>query len=424
MTVGTVPVVPATRVRTVDDLHAHVAAALRTAPPQLVGAELEWLAVDRAAPLQRPGLDRLAGLLDPLLPLAGGAVITHEPGGQVELSSAAFPTLGALLAGLGSDLATVRRALAADGVVLRGLGTDPLRPPQRLLDAPRYVVMEDFFAAGDGVGALAGTAMMCCSAAVQVSVDAGTDGRGTQSAHERWQRAHAVGPALIAAFANSPLLGGARTGWSSTRQRFWTHIDPARTHPPEPGAGPVESTVALALGCCLMTVRDADGHPRPAPRRTTFADWIRDGEPTTDDLDYHLSTLFPPVRARGWFEVRYLDALPDPWWQVAVAVMTAVMDDDRAADAARAACAGVEGRWLEAARDGTGDPALARAAQATLVAAAEALPRLGAADVVPQVQAYLERWTSRGRCPADDLLDAHLAGVDPLHLLTGEDPSC
>jgi glutamate--cysteine ligase len=50
-----------------------------------------------------------------------------------------------------------------------------------------------------------------------------------------------------------------------------------------------------------------------APPRMTFADWI-DGAlpepPTTADLDYHLSTLFPPVRPRGYLEVRYLDAQP------------------------------------------------------------------------------------------------------------------
>ncbi len=29
--------------------------------------------------------------------------------------------------------------------------------------------------------------------------------------------------------------------------------------------------------------------------------------PTTADLDTHLTTLFPPVRLRGYLELRYLD---------------------------------------------------------------------------------------------------------------------
>ena len=179
----------------------------------------------------------------------------------------------------------------------------------------------------------------------------------------------------------------------------------------------MESTVELALGADLMTVRAPGRHLPARAEGVTFADWLRDGAPTTDDLDYHLTTLFPPVRSRGWFEVRYLDALPDPWWRVAVAVTAAVLDDDLAADAARAACEPVEGRWVDAARDATGDPALAAAALATLDAAVDALPRMGAAATVPLLQAYRERWTGRGRCPADDVLDAHHGGADADGLL-------
>ena len=46
-----------------------------------------------------------------------------------------------------------------------------------------------------------------------------------------------------------------------------------------------------------------------------------------DDLAVHLTTLFPPVRPRGWFEVRYLDAQPWRWWPVPMAVLTALLDD-------------------------------------------------------------------------------------------------
>ena len=68
-----------------------------------------------------------------------------------------------------------------------------------------------------------------------------------------------------------------------------------------------------------------------APPGVTFRDWIdcgtfavpgRDG-PTVDDLAYHLTTLFPPVRARGHLEVRYIDAQPGDWWRVPVAVLWA-----------------------------------------------------------------------------------------------------
>jgi glutamate--cysteine ligase len=47
-------------------------------------------------------------------------------------------------------------------------------------------------------------------------------------------------------------------------------------------------------------------------------------------------------------------------------------------------------------------------------AALEALPRLGATgEVVDAVAAFEDRHVRRGRCPADDLLDALHAGKSP-----------
>ncbi len=393
-------------VTSVDDVTAHVAAALRLGPPGTVGAELEWFAVDPHDPLVRPPLERVSRALAGVV-LPGGSLLSTEPGGQVELSSLPLPGPQAATDALTADLAAVRAALGPARVELRGGGADPVRPPERLVDSTRYACMEAFFRADGGDSGAAGLAMMCSTAAVQVSVDAGQAGSGVQSATARWQRAHAVGPALVAAFACSPVLHGAPTGWRSTRQRVWSRIDPTRTRAPRPGLGPVDAVTELALGARLLTVRDADGVCRPAPP-LTFGEWIAGAlgtAPTEDDLAYHLTTLFPPVRARGWYELRYLDGLPDPLWRVAVGVAAALLDDDRAADAARDACQPVEGRWSAAARAAVGDPELRRAAAVCLAAAADALPRLAAPRLAAEVAAYADRFTARGRCPADDVLD-------------------
>lgn len=397
-------------IRSREDVAAHVEATVRFGTPGTVGAELEWLVSDRTLPGLRPSLERVTGVLTGAGALPGGSLVSIEPGGQVELSSLPGAGTAAAVAALCADVRAVRGALAADGMCLVGLGADPCRPPQRLVSSPRYDVMEAFYARGGEPCASAGRAMMCSSAAVQVSLDVGTRGSGVQSAAERWRRAHAVGPALVAAFACSPLLEGRPTGWQSTRQRFWRDIDPSRTRPPDPRLDPVEALTELALTASLMTLRDQDGVCRPAPPGVTFGDWLREAEPTEADLDYHLTTLFPPVRLRSWIELRYLDAVPDPLWQVAVSVATAVLDDDVAADAARAACAAVEGAWGRAARLGMGDPALAAAATSCLLAAADALPRLGAPELVAPVLSYADRFSGRGRSPADDVLDAFAAG--------------
>src|SRR5205823_808562 len=89
-----------------------------------------------------------------------------------------------------------------------------------------------------------------------------------------------------------------------------------------------------------------------------FGTWVDRGHavgfPTADDLDYHLTTLFPPVRLRGWIEVRYLDALPDPWWRAAAAIVGTLLVDEEAGERAAAAVSahGADQLWVGAARAG------------------------------------------------------------------------
>ncbi|PQM44543.1 Glutamate--cysteine ligase EgtA [Mycobacterium talmoniae] len=49
--------------------------------------------------------------------------------------------------------------------------------------------------------------------------------------------AHALGPTMVAIAANSPLLGGAFSGWQSTRQWVWSQLDAARCGPILGGSG-------------------------------------------------------------------------------------------------------------------------------------------------------------------------------------------
>jgi glutamate--cysteine ligase len=381
---------------TIDDVYEHVnGVCFKTGPPGTVGAETEWLVVDSADPGAAVSLDRLRALTDAAGPLPSESRVTFEPGGQLELSTVPFPGLAVLHKALTADLAHVRAHLAAGGLALAGHGIDPLRPP--LLQHPdqRYRCMSAYFGT-------AGLAPMCTTASVQVCLDIGADRADSLS---RWQLVHALGPVLVAAFANSPLQAGRRTGLRSTRQALWSALDPCRTSVPA-GADPVTAWSRYALDARVMLTRDA-ATGWVADPGMTFQEWIigsGPGEgPTMEDLDYHLSTLFPPVRPRGWLELRMIDALPDPYWPVPVAVATALVDDPRAAGLAAEATLPVAGRWREAARDALTDRALATAARRCFAAAIEALPRLGAAELVPLVCEYTERYVHRGRCPADDL---------------------
>lgn len=378
----------------------------KTGPPELVGVELEWLLHDPddlAAPVRATRLDGLLSETD-----VHGALST-EPGGQLELSSQPHRSLASCLAATTKDLAVMRTAAAEAGVRLTGLGLDPLRAPVRQVATPRYVAMERFYD-GDGDD---GRVMMCSTAAVQVCLDAGTEDAGPDGYAARWHALHALSPVLVAAFANSPLREGRPTGWRSTRQAVWSSIDPSRTTRPADDTDPRDAWVRHALDARVLAIR-ADEPPWAVPPGLTFRDWIGGAgprPPTEDDLAYHLTTLFPPVRPHGFYELRVVDAQANGDWATVATVVTALLEDPAARDAALSAADPVRDCGPVAARDALADAELAKAAAHCFEAALAGADRLGlpAADR-HRVERFAERYVAAGRCPADDVLDAWRAG--------------
>jgi glutamate--cysteine ligase len=370
---------------TLDDVYEHVSGVcFKTGPPGQVGAETEWFVVERGAPDRHVPIDRLRTVMEAAGPPPAGSRITYEPGGQLELSS--LPQRGVLAAhaALATDIAHVGGQLAETGLALAGRGTDPrnLRAPFFQLDEGRYRCMRAYF--GEE-----GLAMMCATASLQVCLDIGAD---EKDATRRWRLAHTLGPMLVAAFANSPAAGS-----RSSRQLIWETLDRGRTAPVV-GDDPVTAWTTYALDAQVMLLRRG----WVANPGTNFREWLADGAPDVTDLAYHPTTLFPPVRPQGWLELRMIDAQPEQYWPVPIAVVAALMDDPLAADLAAEATEPVADRWRQAACEGLADPLLARAARRCFEAARDALPRLGAAPLVPLVDAYAERFVTRGRCPADE----------------------
>ncbi|GHJ42143.1 ergothioneine biosynthesis glutamate--cysteine ligase EgtA [Streptomyces sp. TS71-3] len=390
----------------------------KTGPPRTVGVEVEWLLHEPGRPTAPITPARFeaarAAVKEPSL----SSALTVEPGGQLELSSLPATSLMECVTAVSADLALVREALQALDLTLTGLGTDPWRPPTRLLREPRYDAMETYL---DRAGP-AGRGMMCSSASVQVCVDAGYEEPGPLGHGRRWRLAHLLGPVLVAAFANSPLIGGLPSGWRSTRQALWAGIEPGRSAAPGLDQEPRAAWARRALDAPVMCVRGDDG-PWLVPEGLSFRAWARDGgprPPTRADLDYHLSTLFPPVRPRGHLELRMIDAQPgDDGWIVPLAVTTALFDDAAAAETAYRAVKPLAERagarpaprnalWLAAARHALADRELHEAAVVCFAAALDALPRIGAGTaVLDAVGAYNERYVVRGRCPADELMDRY-----------------
>ena len=366
------------------------------------GVELEWI-TSKGPSGRRITVDDAHELMDEVCPLPGGSRLTLEPGGQLELSSARADGVAEALRAAALDLFVVDRACSRRDVALIALGADPLRAPERILPEPRYAAMETYF---DGDGA-SGRTMMSNTASIQVNVGLGP----AEHVARRWRLANAICPTLIACFANSPFADGGPSGWQSTRQRAWTMVDPTRTAALDHRADPVATWVAYALDARVMLVHVDDTDQRPVTGRLTFGQWLHDGHelgwPTLEDFTYHLTTLFPPVRPRGWFELRVLDTLPTPFWQVAALLVHTVLTDPAVHDDATRAVAGTEHLWIDAAQLGLAHPALADSARALFSVALEALAPTSPANPMFDVFAtYFGRWVTQGRSPGDDRLDA------------------
>ncbi|WP_370588794.1 ergothioneine biosynthesis glutamate--cysteine ligase EgtA [Pseudonocardia sp. C8] len=411
------------RLRSRAAAEAYVASVcFKHGPPSRVGVEVEWMLHRPDRPGDPVDLDTLRAALgvhtppaldpaSPGRPLPAGGVVTVEPGGQLEISSRPAAGLAGLIGDVTADAAHLHGLVAPLGLRPHLRAADPVRPARRLLDLPRYAAMECVF---DRVGPH-GRSGMCSTAAVQVCLDAGPAG----TVADRWAVLHELGPVLVAAFANSPVQHGRRTGWKSSRQACWLSLDPRRTAPPEPvaaGEDPARAWARRVVDTPLLCVRGSGSWV--VPPGVTFAQWasgdarggVLDRPPTLADLDYHISTLFPPVRPHGHLEVRYVDGQAGDDWALPAAVLLALTSSPAVVDRVREICEPVRDAWVPAARDALADPALAAAAAALFPLAHDVLADGGhplVAAPVPllaRLREVIEHRVLRGRCPADDLL--------------------
>jgi glutamate--cysteine ligase len=375
---------PSTPLRDREQAEGYVAmVCFKHGPPRLHGVEIEWTVHHRSDPRRPLTASQLSLALGPHapktinlasahLPLPAGSLVTVEPGGQVEISPAPSTSAAGLVSVANADATALARLLDKCGLELGHHGTDPHRAPTRLLQVPRYEAMQDAF---DLIGPQ-GSRMMCSTASIQVCLDAGE----ADQAATRWRAAHALGPALVALFANSPDLSGRRTGWASSRLRATLGCCPPFTLPPEPTDDPAKQWARMAMEAPVICVR-GDGPSWAAPPGLTFSGWIAQPglvgrHPTLDDLDYHLTTLFPPVRPKGYLEIRYLDTQAGSGWVTPFALLAALMARPPTIDQVLDLTEPSAGLWLEAARDGLADPVLSQAARRVVQLGADALDHL------------------------------------------------
>ncbi|MGL5825229.1 MAG: ergothioneine biosynthesis glutamate--cysteine ligase EgtA [Nocardioides sp.] len=369
--------------------------ALRPSTRHRVGLELEFHLVDLEQVRRRPDWSGVQSLLSALPVMPVGSRITVEPGGQLELSTVPHGTVEAAVAALRTDSAALRAGLRTLGFGAVPLGSDPARRIERVNPHPRYAAMEQHFRAHGH--AAAGRAMMTATAALQVNLDAGP----VVGWSDRLARIRALVPILIAASSTSPYLAARSSGWHSMRQETWHGIDPGRSGPVAT-ADPAVDWADYALAAPVLLI-NLNGALRPVTERVTFGEWL--GNPdllgraaSRADLDYHLTTLFPPVRPRGYIEIRCIDALPDRWWPAMAAIAVTLIDDPVAAAATDEVCEPVAHEWASASRRGLAEPAIRTAVRRCLDLAARRCPGALRAEV----EAFAEL-IDAGRSPSGEL---------------------
>lgn len=403
---------------TVDAAYARShEAALTDSVIGSVGLEIETHLVDLDSVAERVPWDRVDPMLGVVRAATGTSSVTLEPGAQLELSGRPAADIVTTVNELRADGDRARQALAALRLGVAPAGADPLRPSRRVNPKPRYRAMERHFAATGR--AAPGAVMMNSTAAIQVNLQAGP----RCGWPERVARAHRLGPTLVAISASSPWLHGRDSGWKSARQRAWAGLD-ARACGPVPGCvapgpslddtlDPAAAWARYALDAPVSFVQVREDDALAVCASVPFEQWVRGTvrlggrAPTVADLDVHMTTLFPPVRLRGYLELRYLDMTDSRWWPAIAAVATTLMDDPVAADLAIEATEPAAELWTEAARDGLAHATLADSARRCLDIAASRVPE----ELGPAV-ADLAELVDSGRCPGD-LLAQRITEIGP-----------
>ena len=369
-----------------DDLRHRLFSPVNSGAPHAIGVELELIPVHASTrlpalprgnegPTTADVLSRLGkreGWLEqsvesdpPSWKLDDGARISFEPGGQIEISSAPHANASPVIEATRALVATIRQAMMAADIELLAFGVDPYNDIQAVplqLHRDRYSRMTHYF---DSIGP-SGVRMMRQTAAVQINVE-----RGHQP-EKRWVLLNALAPYIVALFANSRSYAGKSTGHASFRAHLWRTLDGSRTGLPCDSTDPAAKYFAFALNAKAM--RSSDG----AKPWLSFRDWMRSTDLSEGDWLFHLSTLFPEVRPKEFFEIRSADAIDSASLAAPLVLITGlVYDEESASGAARLLEAPSEVLLERAGRLGLADPEIGETLPGLIKLALSGARRLG-----------------------------------------------
>lgn len=343
---------PTTPIASIDELVARFTAGAKPRDEFRVGTEHEKIGVltDSGAAVPFHGARSIASLFDRLVrsgytpvlengvPIAlarGGAKVTLEPGGQLELSGDPFRTIDEAAQELDGHFADLASPSAELGIAWLGIGFRPWGTLDEIEWVPkgRYAVMRAVLPRNGQRG----HDMMKRTATVQANVDYASE----EDAARKFRAAMSVTSIVTALFAASPFAEGRDTGFQSYRAWAWLDTDNSRCgllpFAFEPGSL-FRRYTEWALDVPLL-FRYRNGRYVDAGG-ATFRRFMLEGldgdRATLEDWDTHLTTLFPEARLKHYLELRGADAGSRKMVLALPALWKGLLYDDAACAAATA----------------------------------------------------------------------------------------
>lgn len=355
-----------------------------------------------------------------VLKISKGETLTFEPGGQMEYSSQPFQCLDESFARIESIQSLLKEKLSEENFDLLQIGVEPWHTLDEIglrVYKKRYIAMNEYFQRNSLPIA---PEMMRQTASIQVSLDFGHE--EVQLA-KRYLYAQVLAPFVAAIFANSPFHNGQKTDFLSYRTEIWRHVDPFRTgfvglekiaHSLTRRAC-VESYLEYALSCPIVYVERL-GYAVPE-KALTMRDFINRGYqgvfPSLEDFIGHLSLLFPEARPRGYIELRCFDAQSPVWQFAPAAFVVGLFYDEKNLEWISQNFEGSihqTEKNMKEATNGLLSEDFKKVAKQLMEKSLEGLQRLEGTycgeKSLKILRAFDKRFTSRGLCPANDLIDA------------------
>lgn len=411
--------------------------------PGMVGIEIEMMPLATASLVEAPQQLRLlgeGGLQEKLrtllktnrlwkpeenqdgslsrINLGAGDQLTFEPGGQLEYSSRPYPCLDEVCQRVSSIQQVLDSQLSLQGVTFLQMGSQPWQTAEQLglqMPKPRYRAMDHYF---QQLGPY-GQRMMRETCTIQVNLDFGDC---SSMLAKRYLLANLMAPLMTAIFAHSPVSAARKNGYLSQRAAIWQNLDRSRTGFPSLApivANPSRESCAEAyldhvFSAKVVFVESLNYQVPQTP--LSFSQWMTEGlngtYPTARDFENHLSLHFPEVRARGFLELRSIDSQARAWQLVPALISCGLLYDkgalEQGLDYLLPHLDELENLWQRSAY-GLQDSVLRRLSTDLVNLAQEGFKRLPPCyqgkDKGKVLDGFLNRFTLRGRTPADDVLD-------------------